>query len=30
MDHHEVVTGDLSREGAAHYAQLAIAGNRID
>ena len=30
MDHHEVVTGDLSREGAERYAQLAIAGNRID
>jgi uncharacterized secreted repeat protein (TIGR03808 family) len=30
MDHHEVVTGDLARDGAARYAQLAIAGNRID
>ncbi len=30
MDHHDVVTGDLGRDGAARFAQLAIAGNRID
>jgi hypothetical protein len=30
MDHHDVVTGDLGREGAARFAQLSIAGNRID
>ncbi|HUI94711.1 MAG TPA: TIGR03808 family TAT-translocated repetitive protein [Xanthobacteraceae bacterium] len=30
MDHHAVVTGDLGHDGAARFAQLAIAGNRID
>jgi uncharacterized secreted repeat protein (TIGR03808 family) len=30
MDHREVVTGDLTRDGAGRYAQLAIAGNRVN
>jgi len=30
MDHREVVTGDLTRDGAARYAQLAIGGNRVN
>ena len=30
MDHREVVSGDLTRDGAARYAQLAIAGNRVN
>jgi uncharacterized secreted repeat protein (TIGR03808 family) len=30
MDHREVVTGDLTRDGATHYAQLAITGNRVN
>jgi uncharacterized secreted repeat protein (TIGR03808 family) len=30
VDHFEVVTGDLARDGAARYAQLAITGNRVD
>lgn len=29
MDGHQAVTGDLSREGASRYAQLAISGNRV-
>jgi len=30
MDHLEVVSGDLTRDGAARYAQLSIAGNRVN
>ena len=30
MDHSEVVTGDLNREGAGRYAHLAIRGNRVN
>jgi uncharacterized secreted repeat protein (TIGR03808 family) len=30
MDHIEVVTGDLTKDGAAHYAHLAIRGNRVN
>ncbi len=30
MDHRDVVTGDLTGDGAARYAQLAIAGNRVN
>jgi uncharacterized secreted repeat protein (TIGR03808 family) len=30
MDHRAPVTGDLAADGAAHYAQLAISGNRVD
>ncbi len=30
LDHKEVVTGDLTRDGAARYTQLAIAGNRVN
>jgi uncharacterized secreted repeat protein (TIGR03808 family) len=30
MDHREVVTGDLTKDGAARYAQLAIGGNRVN
>ena len=30
MDHLQVVTDDLARDGAARHAQLAIAGNRVD
>ena len=29
MDQHKPMTGDLSREGATRYAQLAISGNRV-
>jgi uncharacterized secreted repeat protein (TIGR03808 family) len=29
MDQRKAMTGDLSREGAAKYAQLAINGNRV-
>jgi hypothetical protein len=29
MDHKKVVTGDLARDDAARYAQLAIRGNRV-
>ena len=28
-DRHKLVTGDLARDGAARYAQLAISGNRV-
>jgi uncharacterized secreted repeat protein (TIGR03808 family) len=30
MDHIEVVTEDLTRDGAARYAHLAITGNRVN
>ncbi|HEY2134893.1 MAG TPA: TIGR03808 family TAT-translocated repetitive protein, partial [Xanthobacteraceae bacterium] len=30
MDHEKVITGDLTRDGAARYAQLAISGNRVN
>jgi hypothetical protein len=30
MDHRDVVTGDLTKDGAARYAQLAIGGNRVN
>jgi hypothetical protein len=30
MDHEQVITGDLARDGAARYAQLAINGNRVN
>jgi uncharacterized secreted repeat protein (TIGR03808 family) len=30
MDHRDVVTGDLTREGASRYAHLAISGNRVN
>lgn len=30
LDHRAVITGDLSRDGAARYTQLAITGNRAD
>ena len=30
MDHLQVVTDDLARDGAARQAQLAITGNRVD
>jgi len=30
MDHLQAVTGDLALGGAAHYAQLAITGNRVN
>ena len=29
MEQHRRVTGDLAREGAGRYAQLAISGNRV-
>ena len=29
MDQRRAMTGDLAREGAARYAQLAINGNRV-
>ena len=29
MDRRKPITGDLAREGAARYAQLAINGNRV-
>jgi uncharacterized secreted repeat protein (TIGR03808 family) len=29
MEWKKPVTGDLSREGAEHYAQLSVAGNRV-
>ena len=29
MEWQKTVTGDLSKEGAAHYAQLSIDGNRV-
>jgi uncharacterized secreted repeat protein (TIGR03808 family) len=29
MEWKKAVTGDLARDGAAHYAQLSIAGNRV-
>jgi len=30
MDHFNVVSGDLTRDGAARYAQLSIGGNRVN
>jgi len=30
MDHDKAITGDLAKDGAARYAQLAIAGNRVN
>jgi uncharacterized secreted repeat protein (TIGR03808 family) len=30
MDHLQAVSGDLTRDGAARYAQLSIAGNRVN
>ena len=30
MDHLQVVTDDLARDGATRHAQLAITGNRVD
>jgi uncharacterized secreted repeat protein (TIGR03808 family) len=30
MDHLQVVSGDLTKDGTARYAQLAIAGNRVN
>ena len=30
MDHLQVITGDLTRDGSARYAQLAISGNRVN
>jgi hypothetical protein len=29
MEWKKAVTGDLSQEGAARYAQLSIGGNRV-
>ena len=29
MDQRKTMTGDLARDGAARYAQLAINGNRV-
>jgi uncharacterized secreted repeat protein (TIGR03808 family) len=29
MEHHKVITGDLSREGAERYANLTVRGNRV-
>jgi hypothetical protein len=29
MDQRRAMTGDLARDGAARYAQLAINGNRV-
>ena len=29
MDQRRTMTGDLARDGAARYAQLAINGNRV-
>ena len=29
MDQRKPMTGDLARDGAARYAQLAINGNRV-
>ena len=30
MDHLEVVSEDLTKDGASGYAQLAINGNRVN
>ncbi len=30
MDHERAITGDLAKDGAARYAQLAISGNRVN
>jgi uncharacterized secreted repeat protein (TIGR03808 family) len=30
MDHLEVMSGDLSKDGTARYAQLSITGNRVN
>jgi hypothetical protein len=30
MDQFEVVSGDLTRDGAARYTQLSIRGNRVN
>jgi hypothetical protein len=30
MDHLDVVSGDLTKDGAARYAQLEIRGNRVN
>jgi hypothetical protein len=29
MEWRKAVTGDLAKDGAAHYAQLSIGGNRV-
>src|SRR5260370_33351007 len=30
MDHERAITGDLAKDGAARYAQLAISANRVN